>query len=216
MCKNADEVITDSLHRYRVTPHGTTGEAPSMLFFGRRIRTRLDLLVPSVNSKVERSQNRMISCTDRGSKNFETGDAVLLRNFSGVKWKHGIVNEKLGNRHYLVDVEGEIVKKHIDQLLKREETVNESVSVEFKNQVSDNEEIVQSAPCEISRGEENVKTEPVDVDENANMPHLESNGAKAIPTEKSSACKSVSVPDLNVRPSRERKPPGYLKDYVSK
>ena len=95
----------------------------------------------------------MISCTDRGSRNFETGDAVLLRNFSGVKWKHGIVNEKLGNRHYLVDVEGEIVKRHIDQLLKREETVNESVSVEFKNQVSDNEEIVQSAPCEISRGE---------------------------------------------------------------
>ena len=216
MCKNADEVITDSLQRYRVTPHGTTGEAPSMLFFGRRIRTRLDLLVPSVNSKVERSQNRMISSTDRGSRNFETGDAVLLRNFSGVKWKQGIVNEKLGNRHYLVDVEGEIVKRHIDQLLKREETVNESVSVEFKNQVSDNEEIVQSAPCEISRGEENVKTEPVDVDENANMPHLESNGAKAISTEKSSACKSVSVPDLNVRPSRERKPPGYLKDYVPK
>ena len=90
------------------------------------------------------------------------------------------------------------------------------MSVEFKNQVSDNEEIVQSAPCEISRGEANVKTEPVDVDENANMPHLESNGAKAIPAEKSSACKSVSVPDLNIRPSRERKPPGYLKDYVPK
>ena len=47
MNKNADEVITDSLQRYRVTPHGTTGEAPSMLVFGRRIRTRLDLLVPS-------------------------------------------------------------------------------------------------------------------------------------------------------------------------
>ena len=70
-------LLSEGLDRL-VTPHGTTGEAPSMLFFGRRIRTRLDLLVPSVNSKVERSQNRIISCTDRGSRNFETGDAVLL------------------------------------------------------------------------------------------------------------------------------------------
>ena len=90
------------------------------------------------------------------------------------------------------------------------------MSVELKNQVSDNEEIVQSSPREISRGEENVKSEPVDVDENANRPNLESNGAKATPTEKSSSCESVSVPDLNVRPSRERKPPSYLKDYVPK
>ena len=32
MGKNADEFITDSLQRYRVTPQGTTGEAPSLLF----------------------------------------------------------------------------------------------------------------------------------------------------------------------------------------
>ena len=128
MGKNADEVLADSLQRYRVTPHSTTGEAPSLLFFGRRIRTILALLLPSVNSKVERSPHRMISSTDHGSRNFTPGDCVLLRNFSGVKWKRGIVNEKLGNQHYLINVKGEIVKRYIDHSFRREETDNENVS----------------------------------------------------------------------------------------
>ena len=77
------------------------------------------------------------------SESFVPGDSVLLRNFSGVKWKSGNVNEKLGNRHYLIKVEGEIVKRHIDHLLRRaEETDNENVSFTFKNQVLDNEETV--------------------------------------------------------------------------
>ena len=190
-------------------------------FFGRRIRTILDLLLPSVNSKVERSQNRMISSTDRGSRSFVPGDSVLLRNFSGVKWKSGIVNDKLGNRHYPIHVEGEIVKRHIDHLLRREDTDNENVSFACKIQVLDNEETVQSEPCVISPGEDKMMNEPVDVDVNVSAPNVKSDDTKAVPSNKDSACQIGSernVPDLNVstRPSRERKMPSYLKDYVQK
>ena len=164
----------------------------------------------------------MISSTDRGSRNFVPGDSVLLRNFSGMKWKSGIVNEKSGNRHYLIKVESEIVKSHIDHLLRREETDNENVSFALKTQVLDNEETVQSEPCVISTGEDKMTNEPVvDVDVDVSLLNNKSHDTKAVPSNKESACQISSernVPDLNVstRPSRERKLPSYLKDYVQK
>ena len=41
---------------YRTTPHGTTGETPSQLLMGRQIQTKLDRLIPSVEQRVEESQ----------------------------------------------------------------------------------------------------------------------------------------------------------------
>ena len=37
---------------YRNAPHSTTGEPPSQLFLGRRLRTRLDLLKPDLSIQV--------------------------------------------------------------------------------------------------------------------------------------------------------------------
>ena len=55
------KLIGESLHtllprfllRYRITPHSTTLRSPAMLFFGRSLRTTLDLMVPSVRNTVE-------------------------------------------------------------------------------------------------------------------------------------------------------------------
>ncbi len=44
------------LLQYRNTPHSTTKETPAMLFLHRRLRTRLDLLKPSVKLTVEHAQ----------------------------------------------------------------------------------------------------------------------------------------------------------------
>ena len=43
-------VLAKYLQVYRNTPHSTTAESPSMLLMDRRLRTRLDLLTPSVAS----------------------------------------------------------------------------------------------------------------------------------------------------------------------
>ena len=43
------------LFHYRLTPQTTTGESPSELLLGRRIKSRLDLLQPNVRSKVFKS-----------------------------------------------------------------------------------------------------------------------------------------------------------------
>ena len=41
---------------YRNTPHATTGESPAILLMGRKLRTRLDLIKPSVSRMVEKKQ----------------------------------------------------------------------------------------------------------------------------------------------------------------
>ena len=120
-------------------------------------------------------------------------------------------------KHFEINVEGEIVKRHIDHLLRREETDNENVSFACKNKVLDNEDTVQSEPCVISTGEDKMMNEPVDVDVNVSAPNVKSDDTKAVPSNKDSACQIGSernIPDLNVstRPSRERKMPSYLKD----
>ena len=46
-------VRTSAIMAYRSTPQSTTGMTPSELLQGRRIRTRLDLLKPNVNERVE-------------------------------------------------------------------------------------------------------------------------------------------------------------------
>lgn len=41
---SVSSIISRYLFNYRNTPHWVTGECPSMLMFGRKVRTRLDLL----------------------------------------------------------------------------------------------------------------------------------------------------------------------------
>lgn len=119
---DVDTVIANHLLVYRATPHSITGEPPSLLLMGRRLRNRLDLLTPSVEKYAEaRQYSTMVSCTaHRGFRTFNASDSVLARNFGrGGKWVRGVVTEVLGSRHYIVKVAGNLWKRHIDQLLRR-------------------------------------------------------------------------------------------------
>ncbi len=42
---------------YRAAPHSTTGESPSQLLLGRQIRTRLDLIKPCRDTRVDQHQH---------------------------------------------------------------------------------------------------------------------------------------------------------------
>jgi len=72
--KDVSAVIAKYLLVYRNTPHST----PSLLLMGRRLRTRLGLLIPSVEKHVEGRQYRsMVNRTaKRGLRQFHPGDAV--------------------------------------------------------------------------------------------------------------------------------------------
>lgn len=76
------------LFRYRLTPHSTTGVAPSELLLGRCPHSHLDLVKPDLQQHVQSKQ--FTQAAQRGGKeekDFESGSSVLAKNFStGKPW----------------------------------------------------------------------------------------------------------------------------------
>ena len=84
------------LFKYRVTPQATTGIAPAELLMGRRLRTHLDLLYPSVKDRVRQRQMAQETRTSEHGRQFKPklGDRVMCRNFAdGPKWLPGVITE---------------------------------------------------------------------------------------------------------------------------
>lgn len=100
------------LMAYRRTVHPVTGKSPSMLVYGRQMKSRLDLLVPVADLKVSsRGEEEPVRC-------FTVNERVAARDFLGAsKWQFGTVTERLGKLHYLIELDdGRIWKRHVDQM----------------------------------------------------------------------------------------------------
>jgi len=113
--------LSQFLLSYRTIPHGTTGETPSELFLKRSINTRLDLMKPN-KERVNQRQETRIKFHDeinRKTKDFLLGENTLVQNLrsSNPKWITGKIVKKLGPLTYLVQINGQEHKHHIDQLL---------------------------------------------------------------------------------------------------
>ena len=104
---------------YRNTPHSTTGEAPSQLFLGGRLRTRLDLLKPDLRLKISNRQiDQTVTKGGAVTREFSIGQTVIARNYTGsTKWVPGIIRTQLGPLSYEVEVKpGLVWRRHTDQL----------------------------------------------------------------------------------------------------
>ena len=123
-----EQALADFLMQYRTTPHCTTGVAPSDLFLGRTLRTRLDMLHPGVRNTVTAQQQRQKQQHDRHShmREFPVGHVVWTRNWrEGPRWVKGVIVDRLGPLSYLVRVRREeLWRRHVDQL--RDGVVSES------------------------------------------------------------------------------------------
>ena len=107
------------LFQYRITPHATTGETPAKLLMGRQLRSHLSLLHPDLERKVANAQERQKRQYDKNAheRNFETGDPVLARNYSGQnRWIPGTVLERTGPVSARVQIGDTVVRRHNDQL----------------------------------------------------------------------------------------------------
>ncbi|XP_055684592.1 uncharacterized protein K02A2.6-like [Lutzomyia longipalpis] len=113
--EDLDRKLCSILMNYRRTPHSSTGESPSERLFHRKIRSRLDLILPGEGGR-EKETEQSIKVRE-----LRQGDRVAARDFRprGPKWKFGIVKSRLGKLHYeiLLD-EGIVWKRHIDQVRK--------------------------------------------------------------------------------------------------
>eukprot|EP00731_Ephydatia_muelleri_P005042 Em0002g1218a len=97
------------LFQYRLTPHSTTGQPPAELLMGRRPRSHLDFLFPSVAQRVQQSQERQKTNHDQHvqSRTFQVGDEVYVVNHRGSpKWLPGVVVKFLGPLNLIVKVKG--------------------------------------------------------------------------------------------------------------
>ena len=109
---DAQKKLDNYLFAYRITPSCTTNKSPAELFLGRNIKSRLDLVKPSL----EASRDNFLKTNDR---HFKIGDKVLLRNYaSSKKWLRGIIARKVGSLLYAIKVGEKIYRRHIDQLLR--------------------------------------------------------------------------------------------------
>ncbi len=216
--KNDDGTVPQKLARflltYRATPHATTGVPPAELFLKRQLRTRLDLLKPSVEGHVHDKQLEQKKYHDQHAhqRSFVVGQLVLAKNLrDGPKWLVGRILSKLGPVNYQVDVHGQIWKRHADQLMtyKGEQETREQVSDPEASLTSPPEEVIiplsppASDPVAEAGGTPPVVETPSEV-----LPPevVETPAAPVVPTIPPSA-PEINIPMTKVYPRRERSRP---------
>ncbi len=123
LCKQKGDDIHHRLARfllnYRRTPQSTTNTSPAELLFRRTIRTRLDLLRPSLDSSVLKKQEKWASVNRREREPLELGTPVLARNYGvGARWLPGVVTETRSPHFILVTSSSKagVLHRHPDQL----------------------------------------------------------------------------------------------------
>ena len=96
--------LDNYLFAYRITPSCVTRKSPAELFLGRKIKSRLDLIKPSLESLGK----NFIEPDYNTPREFSKGDQVFARKYnSSEKW-----NKRLGNKIYEVLVNEKIFKRH--------------------------------------------------------------------------------------------------------
>ena len=104
--KSISSKLPNFLLAYRTAPHTITGQSPSMLFMGRNLRTKLDVLKPDVRKRVKDKQlNQAVKKSQNPAPNFQIGQNVVARNYrGGDKWVPGIIAAQTGPLSYQVRV----------------------------------------------------------------------------------------------------------------
>ena len=164
--------IDSFLFSYRNTPSSATGKTPSELFLRRNARTRLSQVTPKFSVQMQEKQESVRKTQNR-VRVLQPNQSVLVKNFrggDGKKWKSGVIEQVLGPVTYLVNVDGQTCKKHIDQLIatKSSELCRDTENVEIAEHLYDHMdyEIVPSLELE---GDE-ISDDRINKNESVNEP----------------------------------------------
>lgn len=181
-----EENVQKFLFHYRITPIPELKRSPAEIMFGRKLRSRLDLIFPK-----ELITMINLKCDDE-TRNFQIGDNIAAREYLNkkIKWRFGTVVRKLGKLHYLIKLEnGKIWKRHINQL---------------RSDKSKNTEIVKAREeLDVACNRDNAVDIPTEEETEKNAP-------KKISAEQ----EKESRQNVNVRLRRRRLELAYFKDYL--
>ena len=110
----------------RSLPHSTTGLTPSELMTGRRMRTRLDCMLPSLQDRVSHSQWKMKELYDKKAQERTVlpGMSVLVSqvtDLAGVdratRWMPGWCLGVSGTRVTVRLEDGRVIQRHLDRVV---------------------------------------------------------------------------------------------------
>ena len=91
---SVSEKVSHFLLSYRSTPHTATDSTPAELLMGRRMRTRLDLLHPSLSARMSEKSKSADHSTPRI---METGEPVMVRDYRNrtTPWIQSVIQDRL-------------------------------------------------------------------------------------------------------------------------
>ncbi|CAC5392404.1 unnamed protein product [Mytilus coruscus] len=115
------EKLNRFLFNYRITPQTTTGLAPSELLMKRKLKSRLDLVFPNIEKRVqERQQKQKHHDKKSVNRQINVGQGVFARNFgigSKIKWIQGEVLKQSGPLSFHIKLpDGRVIRRHIDHI----------------------------------------------------------------------------------------------------
>lgn len=119
--EDSERALCKFLFQYRNTAHASTQREPSVAMFGRKLRSRLDMLRSHTADYVQAAQEAQARNAGGVPRQVHEGDEVLVKDFSqkSVNWKPGVVTERTGAVTYNVLSDNIIRKKHIDQIIRK-------------------------------------------------------------------------------------------------
>lgn len=82
--QNTDEFLAKFLFDYPNTPHSVTGVSPAQLMFNRKLRPKLDLLIPNKKRIIETKVEKQSEQFGGSDQKFNVGENVYFRNFSNL------------------------------------------------------------------------------------------------------------------------------------
>ncbi|BHF84810.1 hypothetical protein SprV_0902796200 [Sparganum proliferum] len=114
------------LFSYRITPNDSTGASPAELMFKRQLRTRLDLLNTSTHDAVIAKQTKMKARYDVNTRPrvVAPNENVYTRLEHETNWCPAVVRTSEGQIVELELEDGRIVRRHLDQVRSRTDTVS--------------------------------------------------------------------------------------------
>ncbi|EFO90739.1 hypothetical protein CRE_08209 [Caenorhabditis remanei] len=129
-----NEILSQFLLHYRSTPSNALGGlTPAEVHLGRRLRTRLSLMMPQLNKTVDSEQVAMKEQFDKHhgvkARSYRKGDSVFVKVFekNTWSWKPGKVNQRQGRVVYVIGLnDGRERVVHANQMKMRlEESTQE-------------------------------------------------------------------------------------------
>ncbi len=179
--KDTGQSLEAKLQQYlftqRITPHSTTGVPPCELLMKRRLKSKFDLLHPSIGDFVRKKQEKQVQNFGGRDRNYSVGDHVYFKNFAarGPPNISGVIEERTGPVSCCVRSEAGIpVRKHFDQLYKQERP--EDKTGEFQEEEDTERQlpttitISNKGPAKMKIGHENPTSEIQEPNGGTSMP----------------------------------------------